>query len=1594
MSSDLSRPQSSAGPPNMASNQRPPGSRPATAPAAAASASATPVAANSSHSPSSLTRRLRNERVIYFMTPPFFLKPLSGSTQSSSTRSVYPDFFPRDASLPEDSTVQQSYNRRNDPEETNSAFSQLSPLVRSSSSLAAMSSFMVQALRRRAALETITTPSTFKPPPRVTLTEQRREAWLRDLASPTVPLRKLSRTIPHSVRDVALIDQCCAKNIPIDRALWLVKCVAANEIRGLKRNKGQQLSSNQQNEFKWKMEWTNHVIQSISTLISDEFDTSPANPAPRPSTPLSGTPAPPNSALLPIRAQARAGISPLRPSMSSMYHSTSSNNNPSSSFSNTGASSTRPWDSRFEYMILFVSQLIAENLIDLPSFLSWLTKSLKAADISSLSIYLILISLFWKRYIANPAALRKLAVVLLAQCKNIAAFITENPSEKRNLLPLYYRTGAHTLELFMSMPHAFVIPWTWNEVSGALHNIIQLSNVPSLMHDLHTISHRNCDITYFLSGGILLETQLDVLTLLDGHLISDEPLSSIVLTLLNSQLSLDLITSSILVWGASGTTYHSLDRVDFATSLLREAYSQKKEIADVLLDSLFSALEAFSLDTNSICKMLSELSALGAFKAGLYVRRLISRGILFLERNKASAKVHYSILELLDFSLLSPALKSQKGFLLKNFRSKLLNDTSASLKPDETDAQQYFLQSVGVNGPSPITALSPSASFHSRGFEWRLDHEKFYSNLSFDVKRSLANWMVEYCQRLFEANDISSLSVDFVAYLISSLLLLQYINKFVDIFELIALKTTDGHVLSLFAVVIRRLRRELNHMGILERMSLALVQQAKHVKRTNQISEYAFVTLIEDTKEYFPDIHAGSVALYVRNMASQNYLTPMSDVQPDASEDIVVPTVLDSLSSAGDRGEKSLTNDIQILLSKLVAASSPGSGDSTSESREILYALQYLRFQGNGEFDSCISNWIAVQVDPTWDLKRRAICSNNISDSPKMYPQTPIVSSNIGPECLFRICVMLIAHGLVSLSAICDIWFAVTGNVQNLSIEMSNISPELAAGMSQVLLDLMLKEDLTGCMIKHSEALSLQMYRQIFQTQESKYIIDVLFKSLTQIAAAKSSPQSLPGDMIDSITKQFQTPMSLIMQFQSELFIQRFDSFAQSLCRENASSLRNEEGPQVFPELNGRHVEISEVFSYVVQIVESCVFDENLHSSDPLTTIKALLKSAKDFLISGSQCLTHVYFFLSDIKDTFPSISMDSHVPSLNDLYLSFPSLAKDHAEGVLLDSIMLKIPLHLKLNVKSTIIQAFLKSNDLPYVYSISDLAQERDAYGETSPATNLVPLMFQVLSAILREPSVRLDMSLYSIMAPCCVKLSDCCSNVQLNYHDNNASAATANTLPPDYDSDLRTAIGLFCSLLSLCGRGISDMDLPSDASALSSIRQDLLSATVNLISHSFMRLPDQTSLLQKLIDSTNFFSEVSQDNFAVAMSFQKLPDTHMTSKDRQVSPPDSSIADFFAERSREEISNLGLLWMFDCSALEAKRNCAANTAQRSDISNLYESPYSYNLTLINKETRRFIGPLEVKPFELFEDSNPGTGENDVPISITLFDASRPFC
>ncbi|KAK8185417.1 uncharacterized protein BKA78DRAFT_356261 [Phyllosticta capitalensis] len=195
---------------------------------------------------------------------------LSTPSEAVRIRGKTVDFYPWNGNHPEDNLTSDAvkvgyFEERKGQVDINAAKTYVSPSLRSKSTLQTLSSLFVQALEKRQAAGRVKEASTFKPPPRITVTDTKREEWLRDLANPALAPK---RRIPHGIRGKLLLEQCLGKNIPIARAIWLAKCVGANEMRAWMR-KGASNSGGMGGELKWVREWTIFVEQFVEGTINN-----------------------------------------------------------------------------------------------------------------------------------------------------------------------------------------------------------------------------------------------------------------------------------------------------------------------------------------------------------------------------------------------------------------------------------------------------------------------------------------------------------------------------------------------------------------------------------------------------------------------------------------------------------------------------------------------------------------------------------------------------------------------------------------------------------------------------------------------------------------------------------------------------------------------------------------------------------------------------------------------------------------------------------------------------------------------------------------------------------------------------------------------------------------------------------------------------------------------------------------------------------------------------------------------------------------------------------------------------------------------------
>ncbi|KAG6221193.1 hypothetical protein E4U34_002358 [Claviceps purpurea] len=312
--------------------------------------------------------------------------------------SGHADFFPWSGAHHEDEwsteAIQKGTWDRGSRDEVSPARLVIFPPLKQKCGLNALSTIFMGVLSQRRHRGQITSPWTFKPPPRVTLTDTKRESWVRDLANPAISLRRLSRTIPHGIRGRVLLDQCLNKDIPTERALWLAKVVGANDIRAFNR-KGSGAPSVSGVDSKWLRDWTVCVEQFIEAVAS--------------------------------------------------------------------AFGEPDWKSKVNYAIRLATSLYSEQLLDRDHYLEWIVSSLETSPQSRIPMWILIAQIHWPHLLQLRKCGRRLVSSLLHHLQAI-----EKDPDRDILIQLSDRLSTLAISLIKENPESFICPRAWQRFGETL----------------------------------------------------------------------------------------------------------------------------------------------------------------------------------------------------------------------------------------------------------------------------------------------------------------------------------------------------------------------------------------------------------------------------------------------------------------------------------------------------------------------------------------------------------------------------------------------------------------------------------------------------------------------------------------------------------------------------------------------------------------------------------------------------------------------------------------------------------------------------------------------------------------------------------------------------------------------------------------------------------------------------------------------------------------------------------------------------------------------------------------------------------------------
>ncbi|KAF9155624.1 RNA polymerase II mediator complex subunit [Linnemannia schmuckeri] len=315
-----------------------------------------------------------------------------------------------------------------------------------------LGAFMVQVLKKRQESSKITGPSTFRPPNRATLNDQKKEQWLSDLSG-TTPLRRLSKSVPHGFKTEKLLEALAQRQVPMLRATWYIKIVALSEMQA-QRNRPSIAQS------QYSTDWTAIVSMFLKKQLLEINPHSTSKPAP-------------------TALNASSGSQNIKPW--------------------TSEEAKERWEAKWRYSVMLTKWQYNEGLLDHRHFLRATVEQLSSLCFEQIALLLSLIAMFLSEYARSRLLMRLLIEGLLNALQQVQRHPTYNQTLFRySYLELELKRMIQSI--FLSTPDMFVIPKAWTTHATLLQQV--------LLKDIQSSPHKP---TSFPNVGSVLESHYNMI---------------------------------------------------------------------------------------------------------------------------------------------------------------------------------------------------------------------------------------------------------------------------------------------------------------------------------------------------------------------------------------------------------------------------------------------------------------------------------------------------------------------------------------------------------------------------------------------------------------------------------------------------------------------------------------------------------------------------------------------------------------------------------------------------------------------------------------------------------------------------------------------------------------------------------------------------------------------------------------------------------------------------------------------------------------------------------------------------------------------------
>lgn len=546
--------------------------------------------------------------------------------------------------------------------------------------------------------------STCRPLQRVTLNEVKLAAYVKELADPSVPLKKLARSVPHGYRGERMLDMlwnggnltqamaaikaqsvsnaagAASRSVTIERAVWFVRVAGSSELSS---SRVRQSGGNT-----YTVEWTAVVMAWLRRQIVElnVMQSSVATPS-TPSSPAAATTIGRPASLAATKQSILA---------------TSQNDGHYSLLLDDDFRSR--WVAKWHYSIMLLRGMCHEHLVDAQVVIKSALDMLRTANIAQISFALALVEEFLEAIYTSAALVDHSLDTLCAKLVDLSSI----QEDGRFGAGIWKELESVIVNIAARVPDALVNPSRWGKHKDLLSRLMQSTFSKEVYA---SISLRNDRLLCALVDPDLFDqpaleslTDVAILDRVAVDLSVEDAFAELFRSDRQSSSSSEKLRS-ILLWSTidwrsgnhrpfagaqllhlfstakdsrikqNGKATVSLQKIDMGTFLLKwisevETAMQLRELGEGTSKVAMTAIQ--SVDVASLIVLVGESIRLGTFSYPKYLQRLLARGLTAAPSRdgKEGEYLHAKVMRSVPLSSASVSLEYQRRVAIYGNRTK------------------------------------------------------------------------------------------------------------------------------------------------------------------------------------------------------------------------------------------------------------------------------------------------------------------------------------------------------------------------------------------------------------------------------------------------------------------------------------------------------------------------------------------------------------------------------------------------------------------------------------------------------------------------------------------------------------------------------------------------------------------------------------------------------------------------------------------------------------------------------------------------------------------------------------------------------------